>query len=259
MNEAQRISDEGTLALYDEEEADEGEGDVEIDVGSDVEEVAGGREVLPSDLPPAPTPSEFPEAVSTREVVPSELPPPAAEVPLLMPVSRPPAAAEKAVTPSVAPAAAAQTPPTPRTRSDAKGRQGGQPSNIDMLDALVSEGQWKKVCGLLARYGKRGKLPARLALIYAIALNEVRVPGAAIDKQATDIERFAQESLAALLQTDAKSPLVRMVVKRVLRRSWRSAPAPPTRTSVLLIIAAIMLGAFIGFLMGPGKDWFKHM
>jgi hypothetical protein len=62
-----------------------------------------------------------------------------------------------------------------------------------------------------------------------------------------------------MLGADRKGPLTQIMAKRLMRRSWRATPAPTTRTSVLLILAALAIGSFIGFLLGPGHDWFKNM
>jgi hypothetical protein len=71
-------------------------------------------------------------------------------------------------------------------------------------------------------------------------------------------DTVARKALAELLGVDPTGVLVRILCTRIFRRSWRSVPAPPTRTSVLLVLCAITVGAFIGFLLGPGKDWFRQ-
>ena len=127
------------------------------------------------------------------------------------------------------------------------------------IEGLVSQNQWGKVCALLGAPENQGRLPVGMAFIYAVALNELRVPGGQVDQRAPDIEKIMRRCLGVMLGADTKGPLAQIIAKRLMRRSWRSTPAPPTRTSVLLIIAALMLGSFIGFLIGPGHDWFKNM
>lgn len=130
---------------------------------------------------------------------------------------------------------------------------------METIENLVSQNQWTKVCELLGAPENQGKLPVGMAFIYAVALNELRVPGSVVDKRAPDIEKIMLRCLSVMLGADPSGPLTQIITKRLMRRSWRSTPAPPTRTSVLLIIAALMLGSFIGFLLGPGHDWFKTM
>lgn len=158
-------------------------------------------------------------------------------------------ARQREVMPSNLPAAMmSQLPPSPA-------------STITMatIEGLVSQNQWTKICAILGAPENQGKLPVGMAFIYAVALNELRVPGGQVDKRAPDIEKIMLRCLGVMLGADSKGPLAQIITKRLMRRSWRATPAPPTRTSVLLIIAALMLGSFIGFLIGPGHDWFKNM
>ena len=126
------------------------------------------------------------------------------------------------------------------------------------IENLVSQNQWTKVCEILGAPENQGKLPVGMAFIYAVALNELRVPGSPVDQRAPDIEKIMLRCLGVMLGTDAKGPLAQIVAKRLMRRSWRTTPAPPARLSVMLIVAALVVGSFIGFLIGPGRDWFKQ-
>ncbi len=128
---------------------------------------------------------------------------------------------------------------------------------MSTIENLVSQNQWTKVCEILGAPDNQGKLPVGMAFIYAVALNELRVPGSPVDQRAPDIEKIMLRCLAVMLGTDAKGPLAQIVAKRLMRRSWRATPAPRTRISVMLIVAALVVGSFIGFLIGPGRDWFK--
>jgi hypothetical protein len=197
---------------------------------SDLPDASAAAEVLPTMPPPGLLPADLgvietmpPEDYQEekrREVMPSNLPQPT--------LSR--------------------MPPTPA-------------STITMatIEGLVSQNQWTKVCELLGAPENQGKLPVGMAFIYAVALNELRVPGSPVDKRAPDIEKIMLRCLGVMLGADAKGPLTQIITKRLMRRSWRATPAPATRMSVLIIIAALMLGSFIGFLLGPGHDWFKNM
>lgn len=131
--------------------------------------------------------------------------------------------------------------------------------SIGMITAWVEQNEWKKVCEALGGPGHQSKLPAAMALVYAVALNEMRVPGGVIDRQATNIEGLTQASVGAILGAKTDSNLVRILSRRILKRAWAHTPAPPRRTSVLLVIAAVALGAFAGFLLEFGRDWFTGM
>jgi hypothetical protein len=209
-----------------------------------------------SDLPPAP--AEGAAAQATPTVPPAaSLPtvPPAAKLPseITFIETMPPEAyqevKQREVMPSNLPAPThSRLPPSPASTL-----------TMQTIENLVSQNQWTKVCEILGAPENQGKLPVGMAFIYAVALNELRVPGGMVDKRAPDIEKIMLRCLSVMLGADPSGPLTQIITKRLMRRSWRSTPAPPTRTSVLLIIAALMLGSFIGFLLGPGHDWFKSM
>lgn len=199
--------------------------------------------------------SELPPPPASAAAAAPTLPPARLPEELLVAESVPPEAYEEVkqreVMPSNLPAPApspSREPPSPASAI-----------SMATIEGLVSQNQWTKVCELLGAPENHGKLPVGMAFIYAVALNELRVPGGTVDQRAPDIERIMLRCLSVMLGADVKGPLPRIIAKRLMRRSWRATPAPPTRTSVLLIIAALMAGSFIGFLIGPGHDWFKNM
>jgi hypothetical protein len=204
-----------------------------------------------SDLPAAP-PSDAPSA-ATAAAMPTVPPPGLLPADVTFIETMPPEGFEeekrREVMPSnLPPSPLSRMPPTPA-------------STITMatIEGLVSQNQWTKVCELLGAPENHGKLPVGMAFIYAVALNELRVPGSVVDKRAPDIEKIMLRCLSVMLGADSKGPLTQIMAKRLMRRSWRATPAPTTRTSVLLILAALAIGSFIGFLLGPGHDWFKNM
>ncbi len=201
------------------------------------------REVLPSVLPPAytlpPPDAGLAEVVEPDPTVP---PPPMDEEPV----------------PAVHTGPRHTAPPPGEKVTTTRDRVGALPS-MTAVAALAGQNQWQKVCEVLGSPEHHGRLPAPMAFVYALALNELRVPGSAVDRQAPDIEGVTRASVAAMLDADPASDLVRIVTRRLLKRSWTRAPAPPRRTSILLVVAAVMLGTFIGFLIGPGRDWFRSM
>lgn len=127
------------------------------------------------------------------------------------------------------------------------------------VEALAGQNQWQKVKNFLDPVFASEAMSPALSLVYAIALRETEpLPGTeAPAKSRADAEKVAREALAKMLGAGSDSLLVRVAVKRLLRRTWSRAPAPSTRTSVLLIVMAVVVGAFIGFLVGPGRDWFS--
>lgn len=201
---------------------------------------------------PAPASTPAPAAAHQTEVMPT-LPPPApprADDRALI-ETRPPGPKEEAplreVMPSnLPPTPLSMMPPTPASTL-----------HISTIEDLVGQNQWTKICELLGAPENQGKLPVGLAFVYAVALNELRVPGGAVDQRAGDIERIMLRCLGVMLGADPKGPLTQIIAKRLMRRSWRATPAPTTRTSLIIIVAALAFGSFVGFLIGPGYDWFK--
>lgn len=210
------------------------------------------REVLPSIMPPAYT-LPPPDAGLAEVVEPDSLVPPSAE-----PADEAPSPGRPTPLPAVHTGPRHTAPPPGEKVTTTREKASALPS-MNAVAALVGQNQWQKVCELLGSPEHHGRLPAPMAFVYGLALNEIRVPGSAVDRQAPDIEAVTRASVAALLNADEGSDLVRIITRRLLKRGWTRAPAPPRRTSILLIVAAVMLGTFIGFLIGPGRDWFRSM
>lgn len=172
----------------------------------------------PSPRPPAPD-----EALQ-REVMPSNLPPA---------FSLPPA--------SMAPPSGHVVPPLALDPAT--------------LDALVVAQQWGRLAELLGAPEHAASLTAGQRFLLALAQKEVESSGGA---PAPHADRAAIDALSVFLGMSASATLPGIVARRALRRSWRAAPAPPARTSILLIVMAIVVGGFIGFMLGPGRDWFRQ-
>lgn len=205
-----------------------------------------------SDLPPStttptiPPPSLLPADLMIETVETIETVEPAAAVETI-----PPGASLEAVTREVMPSN------LPQPTESRMPPPAGATIAMSTIENLVSQNQWTKICEILGAPENQGKLPVGMAFIYAVALNELRVPGSPVDQRAPDIEKIMLRCLSVMLGADPKGPLAQIVAKRLMRRNWRSTPAPRARTSVMLIVAALVVGSFVGFLIGPGRDWFR--
>jgi len=145
-------------------------------------------------------------------------------------------------------AAEAESEPAPRV----------SPLDLGTLDGLVQSHQWAKVRALLEAANPAVLSPA-LRVVWAIAVRESEPVDAEPAPGAPDAQQVAVEALAALLGMPASATLPRVVAVRALRRNWRTAPAPTTRTSLLLLGISLALGSLVGYLLGPGRQWLLNV
>lgn len=141
-------------------------------------------------------------------------------------------------------------PPTPESQ-----REGVGALDPSALDAMVTAQQWSRLSELLGAPERVASLTPGQRFLLAMAQKEVESGGGPAAQHA---DRAAIDALAVFLGMSASATLPGIVARRALRRNWRAAPAPPARTSILLIIMAIVVGGFIGFMLGPGRDWFRQ-
>jgi hypothetical protein len=119
------------------------------------------------------------------------------------------------------------------------------------IEPLLARSDWK---GILARLGppeKAGELPATLGLIYALAQRED-----AGDLSATPANVLAIRCMAALYGVAADSATALVLAKRLLRQnpaSWRTAPAPSAKYTIIVIVIAIVLGTMAGSYLSLGS------
>jgi hypothetical protein len=233
---------------------------------------SGAPKEVPSDLPELPSFESLSEPPKRTSSAPPEAPKPSSR-PGTPTGSRSPSIPPAARTPSVPPAPTTRTSrPPPRRTSTPPSTEVPEALSPELppppppplppveardladVELLVSQGQWGKVAERLGPLDRAEAAGPRVTFLYTLASKESLPAG--VDWNEGDA--IARRALAGLLGVDETGVLVRILCTRIFRRSWRSVPAPPTRTSVLLVIAAIMVGAFIGFLLGPGKDWFRQ-
>ncbi|MBK9001793.1 MAG: hypothetical protein IPM35_39220 [Myxococcales bacterium] len=117
------------------------------------------------------------------------------------------------------------------------------------VEPLLATTNWEGVVEVLS---KQETLPPPLALLYAVALKERGAKG--------DPEGLAIRSVAALLCVPETSETALVVAKRLLRTNpvtWQTRRAPSAKVSIGIALAVAVLGALIGFLLGPGAPAFR--
>lgn len=133
-------------------------------------------------------------------------------------------------------------------------------TQLDGVVSLIEQNEWTKVCAELAP--SRDALPATspaLGLLYAVALREEELRRAQPEKSLdAGTERLALESLALLLGISSESAAARIIARRLLRRPWSATPAPTARTSLVIVLVAIAIGALVGWMLDEGFDRFFH-
>lgn len=123
------------------------------------------------------------------------------------------------------------------------------------VEALAEQNQWDKIKTFLAPAYAKGDLAASLSLVFAIALREAE-PRDAKSDDTVDAEKIARVALGSMLGVGPGAQVVGIAAKRLLRRHWARTPAPSNRTSFLIVVGAVLLGALVGFLIGPARDHF---
>jgi len=128
---------------------------------------------------------------------------------------------------------------------------------ITEIEPLVKGNDWRGVARVLGELDATGKLPPNLGLVAAVAHNET-------SKDANDDARaLAIRCTASLLGMKEDSEVVRVLARRLLRKNpaselrLRERPAPPAKTSALIVLAMLVVGGGLGwFLSSP---WFARV
>ena len=127
---------------------------------------------------------------------------------------------------------------------------------FDVLGELVSMGDWDGVLRSLGVGEDPSKLPPNLGLLWAIARREKLNPD---DPNVAAVTAVATRCAAAMLGVHETNSIAPMVAKRLLRRnpvSWAKTPAPSPWVSAFIMIAALVVGSGIGWILSGGQSFF---
>ncbi len=187
------------------------------------------RVVLPA------TSGALPRAARPLEDVVRDLPPePSPVAPVVAPVDAPAAA------PPIATAAplAATAPPASLTPDP----------RLAGVDHLVNDNDWRGVAKELGGLQDAAKLPPALGLLAALAHHESDTGG-------QEAISLAVKSASALFGVTEESAVARVLARRLLRKNpvrLRDRKAPPARVSLLIVLATLLVGGTVGWLLSGG-------
>jgi hypothetical protein len=120
---------------------------------------------------------------------------------------------------------------------------------VDELEPLIALNDWKALAAKLGPVSDAGNLPPNLGLLAALAHNEATKDGDAAARE------LSFRCVAAVLGMPEQSEIVRVVARRLLRKnpvSFRERPAPPARTSALIVVVALAVSAALGWFLSSG-------
>jgi hypothetical protein len=135
-------------------------------------------------------------------------------------------------------------------------KKGAAPASADArfekLEKLLDMNDWKAIAGELgsSEEVQAAKLPPNLELVAALAHNENAKDG---DPEAA---RRAITAMASLLGVAEDSPIARVLARRMLRKNpvrFTERQAPAARTSLLIVIATLVIGGGVGWLASIGS------
>lgn len=127
---------------------------------------------------------------------------------------------------------------------------------LDVLGELVSMGDWDGILRTLAVGEDPSQLPPNLGLLWAIARREKMNPD---DPNVAAVTAVATRCTAAVLGMTEVNSIAPMLAKRLLRRnpvSWTKTPAPSPWVSAFIMIAALVVGSGIGWILSGGQSFF---
>jgi hypothetical protein len=130
------------------------------------------------------------------------------------------------------------------------GKITSQDPRYEPIEKLLDANDWKKIGAELGSMEEIGKLPPNLGLVAALAHNENAKDG---DPEAV---LTAIRCMAGLLGLPETSPIARVLARRLLRKNpvgIRDRPAPPARTSLLIVLATLVIGGGVGWLASVGS------
>jgi len=121
---------------------------------------------------------------------------------------------------------------------------------LEIVETALATGDWRKVASDLGPLDKAGGLPPTLGLVCAVAHREIAGEDAA--QEANDL---AIRSAAAIFGVPLESKLAMVLAKRLMRKNpvaWQKRPAPKATTSVLIVMATLLVGGGLGWLFSSG-------
>lgn len=127
---------------------------------------------------------------------------------------------------------------------------------FEILGELVSTGDWDGILRTLGAGEDPSKLPPNVGLLWAIARREKLNPD---DPKVAEVTAMATRCTAAVLGLHETNSIAPMLAKRLLRRnpvSWTKAPAPTAWVSAFIMIAALVVGSGIGWILSGGQSFF---
>lgn len=127
---------------------------------------------------------------------------------------------------------------------------------FDVLGQLVSMGDWDGILRTLGAGSDPAKLPPNLGLLWAIARREKMNPD---DPNVAAVTAVATRCVAAVLGVHETNSIAPMFAKRILRRnpvSWAKTPAPSPWVSAFIMVAALVVGSGIGWILSGGQSFF---
>lgn len=127
---------------------------------------------------------------------------------------------------------------------------------LEVLGQLVSMGDWDGVLRTLGVGDDPSKLPPNVGLLWAIARREKMNPD---DPNVAAVTAVATRCAAAILGVNEQNSIATVLAKRVLRRnpmSWAKTPAPSPWVSAFIMVAALVVGSGIGWILSGGQSFF---
>ena len=121
---------------------------------------------------------------------------------------------------------------------------------IEAVESALATGDWRKIATDLGALDQAGALPPTLGIVCAVAHRELAGEDAA--QAANDL---AIRSAAAIFGVPPDSKLAIVLAKRLMRKNpvaWQKRPAPRASTSILIVLATLVIGGGIGWLFSSG-------
>ncbi len=112
---------------------------------------------------------------------------------------------------------------------------------------MIATGDWRSLAETLGPLDQASGLPPTLGLLCALAHHE-----AGGDEQAQAANELAIRSVASLFGVAPGGAIAMVIAKRLLRKNpvtWRARPAPPARTSLLIVALTLVVGGGVGWLL----------